>query len=212
MIANRSNNRRRPGARRHAGARRGRGRGLGLVELLLALSISASVLVAVAYAVDVSFRAYSVNQEQNTLMQRARITMHRLLTQIRVTAEHQPVNAGPLADFKAGKVAIDNGIRLLDEDGRETSYKYDPFSKEIGCVDADGNEFVAVRGVEAFEVKFEPMKSETSLRAGGAYDLLMRATIKLTVRNADQSSDVDEKAAPQTVSLTASVVPRCNVW
>ena len=193
----------RPNARR---------RGLGLVELLLALSISASVLVAVAYAVDVSFRAYSINQEQNTLMQRARITMHRLLTQIRVTAEHQPVNAGPLNDFKAGKVAIDNGIRLLDEAGRETCYKYDPMAKELSCVDADGNEFVAVRGVVAFEVKFEPMKSQTSLRAGGAYDLLMRATIKLTVAAAENASDISEKAAPQTVSLTASVVPRCNVW
>ena len=187
-------------------------KGLGLVELLLALSISASVLVAVAYAVDVSFRAYSVNQEQNTLMQRARITMHRLLTQIRTTAEHQPYNAAAVADFKAGKIATDSGIRLLDEAGRETSYKYDAAAKEIACVDADGNEFVAVRGVEFFQVKFEPMKSETSLRAGGTYDLLMRATIKITVRNADKESDVNESVAPQTVSLTASVVPRCNVW
>jgi hypothetical protein len=183
------------------------------VELLLALSISASVLVAVAYAVDVSFKSYSINQEQTSLMQRARITVHRISTQIRTTKFHQPVNPTPVADFKAGRIATDTGIRILDDSGLETSYKYDPAAKVINCVDFDGNEFVAVRGVEAFSVKFEPMKSAESLRSGGVYDLLMRATISVTVRDSERGMDVSKQAAAtQIVTLTASVVPRCNVW
>ena len=194
-------------------AARHRAAGVGLVELLLALSISASVLVAVAYAVDVSFKSYSINQEQSSLMQRARITVHRISTQIRTTKFHQPVNVTPVNDFKAGKIAVDSGIRIMDDSGLETSYKYDPSAKVINCVDFDGNEFVAVRGVEAFSVKFEPMKSPESLRSGGAYDLLMRATISLTVRDTERGMDVSKSAAAtEIVSLTASVVPRCNVW
>ena len=187
-------------------------RGVGLVELLLALAISASILVAVAYAVDVSFRSYSANQEQTGLMQRARVTMHRITTQIRTTAAHQPASAAPLADFKAGKITTDNAILMSDEDGNSTSYKYDPATKTVTCVDFNGNEFVALRNVEAFQIKYEPMRSELSLRTGGAFDLLMRATVTLTIRSAGQNPDMDDKFASQTVTLNASVVPRCNVW
>ena len=191
---------------------RGRARGVGLVELLLSLAISASILVAVAYAVDVSFRTYSVNQEQTGLMQRARITMHRITTQIRTTAAHNPVSAAALADFKAGKICTDSGILLIDDDGNQTSYKYDPAAKTVTCIDINGNEFVALKGVEAFQIKFEPMKSEQSQRTGGVFDLLMRATVMLTVSSQGQNPDIDDKFASQLVTLNASVVPRCNVW
>ena len=196
----------------HRHNRRRGSRGVGLVELLLSLAISASILVAVAYAVDMSFRTYSINQEQTGLMQRARITMHRITTQIRVTAAHNPVSAAALTDFKAGKICTDTGILLADDDGNQTSYKYDPATKTVSCIDINGNEFVALKGVEAFQIKFEPMKSEQSARTGGVFDLLMRATVMLTVKSEGQNPDVDDKFASQLITLNASVVPRCNVW
>ena len=198
---------------RRGGRRDVRGaRGVSLVEVMIALAISASILLAVAYAVDVSFRSYSVNQEQTSLVQRARLAMHRITTQIRTTATHQPVTLAALNDFKLGKVVTDNQIILMDAANNPTSYKYDAPRKELICVDVDGNEFVAVRGVEAFSVKFEPMRSDLSQRTGGVYDLLMRATITMTVSTVGQNSDVDEKLAAQTLTLSSSVVPRCNVW
>jgi prepilin-type N-terminal cleavage/methylation domain-containing protein len=198
-----------PFAQRRGGRR---GRGVSLVEMMISLAISAAILVSVACAVDVSFRAYSVNQEQSTLMQRARLAMHRITTQIRMTALHQPVAATPLADFKAGKVTTDKSIILYDAANNQIAYKYNAGSKELYCVDIDGNEFVALRGVEAFSIKFEPMRSQASQRSGGVYDLLMRATITMTVKTVDSNADVDEKLAAQTITLTESVVPRCNVW
>jgi len=191
---------------------RTRAHGIGLVELLLALAISAAILVAVAYAVDISFRTYSVNQEQVTLMQRVRLCMYRVLTQIRTTEAHQPLSAAALADFKAGRIATDTGIVMMDDAGNQTMYKYDAATKTVTCMDPAGDEFIAVRGVEVFTVKFEPMRSVKSQRTGGAYDLLMRATITMTVKTTGQSSDVDEKFAEQVVTLSSSVVPRCNFW
>jgi hypothetical protein len=56
------------------------------------------------------------------------------------------------------------------------------------------------------------MKSPTAIRTGGAYDLLMRATITLTVKTTGNAGDIDEKFGGQTVTLSTSVMPRRNVW
>jgi hypothetical protein len=34
----------------------------------------------------------------------------------------------------------------------------------------------------------------------------------MTVRTSDQTSDIDEKYADQTVTLSGSVMPRRNIW
>jgi hypothetical protein len=66
--------------------------------------------------------------------------------------------------------------------------------------------------VQAFSVKFEPMQSRTSKKTGGSYDQLLRATIALTIATDVNSPDVDESVAADTVTMTASVVPRRNLW
>jgi hypothetical protein len=187
-------------------------RGVGMVEMMLSLAISASVLLSVAYAIDVSFKAHAINQEQWTLMQRNRLAMHRILSQIRVTADHQPVSLAAIADFTAGRITSDTGIVMLDEFDNLITYKYDSTNKMVSCMDAMGNEYVLVRGVENFRIKFESMRSPESIRTGGGHDLLMRATVLMTVRTSDQNADVDERAADQTVTLSSSVMPRRNIW
>lgn len=187
-------------------------RGVGMIEMMISLAIGASVLLSVAYAVDVSFKSHSINQEQWNLMQRNRLALHRILSQIRVTVDHQPISAKAVADFTAGKTTIDNGIVMLDEASNLISYKYDGTNKLLSAMDAAGNEYVLVRGVENFQIKFESMKSPEATRTGGNYDLLMRATVLMTVRTSDQSSDIDEKFADQTVTLSGSVMPRRNIW
>ena len=58
----------------------------------------------------------------------------------------------------------------------------------------------------------EPMRSALSVRTGGPYDRLMRATILVTIRTAGNAADVNEKVAAQEVTLSTSVMPRRNVW
>jgi hypothetical protein len=199
----------RPGAWRRAPQAR---RALAVVELLIALAIGSMVLVAVAYCVDSSFRAYSINQEQSDLMQRSRLAMHRIITEIRQLPTHAPVDPIAEASFDSGLVVTDKGIKMMDAKLRESSFEFDSVNGTLTAKDRQGHEYVLLRGVEKFEVKFEPMKSQKSLRSGGSYDRLLRATVLLTVRTSGNAMDVDETVGAQRVTLTSSAVPRMNVW
>jgi hypothetical protein len=200
------------GARRGARSR-GRARGLGVVELLISLAISATVLAAVAYAVDMTFRAYAINHEQSDLMQRARLAMYRITTGIRNSGEHQPISTVPLTVFKNGGLTSDIGIVMSDANGKPMGFKFDAAQSRLLAIDATGTEYTLLRGVDSFEIKFEPLMSAESKRMGGlVWDKLLRATILMTLRTTGNSADVDEKVGSQTLTLSTSVIPRRNVW
>src|SRR5678815_366852 len=97
-------------------------------------------------------------------------------------------------------------------DRRHVGCEYDPANCTLIATDKRGMEYVLLRGVEKFEIKYEPMKTQQSLRVGGPYDRLLRATIRLTVKTAGNSVDVDETVGAQRVTLSSSAVPRRNVW
>jgi len=186
-------------------------RGVALLELLISLSIGATLLLATAAAVNAAFIAYQTNQEQSSLLQRARIAMERITTVIRTTSAHNPDSLTAANLFKAGQVVTDTGIDLFDVNNVETVFRYDPADKQILAI-VGGKTYVLLNGVEAFQVKMEPMRSAESLRTGGGYDLLQRATILITVRtNADTNAAI-ETTNRQTVSLSASAMPRPNTW
>jgi len=185
--------------------------GVGLVETLIALTIAAALLTATAAAIDASFKAYEVNQEQSLLMQRARLAMHRILTQIRVTAEHGPHDSTLNGNFTAGTVITDTGIEMFDADDVLYAFHHDPDTQQL-LLQVDGTDHVLLEGVQTFEVKMEPMRSPTSIKTGGGYDLLKRATILLTVKTNDATSLGSETTGVQTVTLSSSVMPRRNVW
>lgn len=197
---------------RPARAGRRQRRAMAVVELLIALAISGMVLAAVAYSVDACFRAYSINQEQSDLMQRARTGMHRIITTIRTTNAHQPLSADALLAFKEGIVVSDSGIAMFDADDRPINFKFDAPRGQVLAVDGAGNEYVMLRGVRKFEIKFEPLRSEQSARTGGPYDKLLRATVLVTVQTTGNALDIDETVAAQTVTLSSSVMPRRNIW
>lgn len=193
-------------------ARNRQRKGLAVVELLIALAIGATMLVAVAYTVDAAFRAYSINQEQSDLMQHARLAMHRVITGIRATGAHQPINDLPLFDFKAGRVSTDVGIVMTDANGEPVGFRFDPVNRMLLGTDRTGSEYVILRGVEKFEVKFEPMQTLQSKRTGGPYDRLRRATVLLTVKTEGRTAYVDRTVAAQRVTLSSSAMPRRNIW
>jgi len=101
---------------------------------------------------------------------------------------------------------------MIDANARHVGFEYDPANGTLIATDKSGMEYVLLRGVEKFEIKYEPMKTQQSLRVGGPYDRLLRATIRLTVRTAGNAVDVDETVGAQRVTLSASAVPRRNVW
>ena len=189
-----------------------RRRAMAVIELLISLAIGSMVLVAVAYCVDSSFRAYSINQEQSDLMQRTRLAMHRILTGIRTTDAHQPYDNIAKMGFEMGMVVTDTGIRMTDANDAPMAFRYDSANGILFATDQTGVEHVLLRGVEKFEIKFEPLRSKDSARIGGVYDKLRRATVLITVRTYGNSVDVDETVGAQRVTLSSSAVPRRNVW
>jgi prepilin-type N-terminal cleavage/methylation domain-containing protein len=186
-------------------------RGATLIELLLALSIVAALLAATAAAVHAAFRAYQVNQEQSSLIQRARIAMDRLTTVIRTTKDHSPDNPGAASQFTAGRIVTDTGIALFDINNVETRFRYDALTHRILAI-VGGKTYVLLNGVDLFQVTFEPMRSAESLRTGGPYDLLQRATILITVRTNSDTNAPSETTNTMTLSLSASAMPRRNTW
>ena len=196
----------------HHRARRLRCRsGIGMVEIMISLAITATLLTATAVAINASFDAYEVNQEQATLMQRGRLSLHRLLTTIRTTREHCPADDELAADFATGKLVADAGIQMYDDDDVLHVYQYQPDTKRL-VHQASGETHVLLEGVEQFQVKFEPMRSAASVKTGGGYDLLKRATILLTIRTNDTVAHASETTGTQTLTLSSSVMPRRNIW
>jgi hypothetical protein len=181
-----------------------------MVELLIALSITASLLTATAVAVDAAFRAYHVNQEQALLTSKGRVALAVLTTQVRGTKLHAPYTPALSSSFATGATVTDTGLSMYDEDGRLLTFRHDATTKRLLLVTPTGT-YVMARGVDSFTVTLEPMRSAQSVRTGGGWDLLKRATFQITVRTADAAGP-GESVGKQALTMSASVMPRRNAW
>ena len=186
-------------------------RGVGMVELLIALSITAALLTATAVAVDAAFKGYRINEENTLLAQRARVAMNFMTTNIRTTELHAPDTAGLATQFAGGATITDTGLDMYDDAGRPLTFRYDATNKRLLAI-SNGTTYVMAQGVEQFQVKMEPMRSAGSVKTGGGWDLLKRATITLSVRTNAATILPGETTGRQVVTLTASVMPRRNAW
>ncbi|HEV8605963.1 MAG TPA: prepilin-type N-terminal cleavage/methylation domain-containing protein [Tepidisphaeraceae bacterium] len=186
-------------------------RGVGLVELLLALAISALLLTATAVAVDASFKAYSNNQEESSLLQQGRMALNRMVTSIRTSDSHAPTDTKLLSDFKNGLKTTGSAIAMFQEDGTNIIYRLDAPKQRL-IAEVNGKPYILARGVQAFQVTMEPMRSEDALRTGSSYDLLRRANILITIRTTDQTAQPSETTGKHPVTLSVSVSPRRNSW
>jgi prepilin-type N-terminal cleavage/methylation domain-containing protein len=197
-----------------------RRRGVGLVELLIALAISATLLAAVGVAVHASFKAYAVNQSQAQLLQRSRLAMNRMLTYIRSTSMHLPDDDDAQTEFEEGRVVHAGAIRMMlnasggvifRQNGNELQMI--PFTVAGGSF-IEGTPRTLLDGVGAndFDITFEPQQSAESIKTGGKYDQLKRASITLTVRPADSTRVIGEAEEGARITLSTSVMPRQNMW
>jgi Tfp pilus assembly protein PilE len=192
---------------------RRRSRGLGLVELLISLALCAALLTATGVAVDASLRSYSIQQQQASTVQKARLIMHRIQTYIRSSKEHQPATPAVLDSFAQGLVCTDTSIVMYTSDNQLLAFRHDVTNQRL-ILSHNNTDRILAEGVEQFRVTFEPMRSPTAIRTGGPYDLLLRATIVLTIRNTASGglSDVNESRDATPVTLSISVMPRRNIW
>ncbi|HMO27554.1 MAG TPA: hypothetical protein PKB10_14935, partial [Tepidisphaeraceae bacterium] len=102
-----------------------------LVELLISLAISAALLSATGIAIDASFKSYSANQITTDLTQRTRVALHRILSELRTTAEHEPLTEDQQDLFATGVEAIDSGIIMYRADGSELRFHHDPTTRQL---------------------------------------------------------------------------------
>jgi hypothetical protein len=186
--------------------------GIALFECLLAIAISAGLLTATAYALDASIKAFHINQQQSILMQNTRLAMSRMLTTVRRCKLHAPDDAAGRSDFAAGRTVTGVGITMFDLNDQQATYRYDSNLKVVNYIAADGKTYPLIRGVEAFTVTLEPMRSPAAARTGAGWDLLRRATVQLTVRTTEETSMATEGVGRITLTLSGSVMPRRNTW
>jgi len=186
-------------------------RGVTIVELLVSLAIAAMLLAATAVAVDASFKAYSVNQLTSDLQQRARVALHRMVSEIRNSTAHEPVNSAAQELFASGVEADDTGIILFRPDGSELRFFHDA-DNQLLVARLDVVDRTLLEGVTDFRVTLTPMYSYLDDNIRRRVVVLQRASLLLTVRNVRVSADVNEQTAPVSVTLSSAVMPRQNAW
>jgi prepilin-type N-terminal cleavage/methylation domain-containing protein len=194
--------------------------GVGLIEMLVALSICAALLTAVGMAVDASFKAYGINESQSQLMERARLAMNRMVTYIRSTNQHLPDNNTAQTNFESGAIVQTDSIRMMIDSTNGIIFRQSgnelvavSFSIATGTI-VEGTPRTLVEGVGAgdFLITFEPQRSAQAVKTGGKYDQLKRASITMTVRGASKTSVKGEEINNESITLSASVMPRQNMW
>ena len=183
---------------------------MGLVELMIAVSITAALLTATAVAVNAAFRAYEGNEEQAILLSKARMSLAIITTNIRGTELHAPDTLAQRTQFAAGQTITDTGLQMFDKNDQLVRFWYDAPNKRLQVTDVVGTHTLA-RGVESFSITMEPMRSANSIRTGGSWDLLKRATITLAVKTATSAAP-GESTGKQVMTLSGSVMPRKNAW
>ncbi len=185
--------------------------GLSLFEVLVALVITATLLTATAVALDASIKAYQINIQQASLIQMERVTMNRILSTIRRSKLHAPEDPTLSGQFASGQTVTGGAIVMYDTGGAETSFRYDATNQVLNLV-TNGSTHAMVVGVLDFEITMEPMRSAESVRTGGSWDLLKRATILLTVKTTNQTAFGPETPGSLKMTLSASIMPRRNTW
>jgi Tfp pilus assembly protein PilE len=185
--------------------------GLALVELLISLAITATLLTATAIALDASIQAYQINCQQATVLQMERVAMNRIISTIRRSKLHAPENASLAGQFAGGATVTGQAIVMYDSAGVLTSFRYDATNKVLNLV-TSGVTHPLMYGVEDFQITMEPMRSSASVKTGGSWDLLKRATVLMSVRSTGKTSMNTENIGSLMLSLSASVMPRRNSW
>lgn len=167
-------------------------RGLSLVEVLVAGTISAMLLIAIAAAYDAMAQSVEVNDRFNRAAQIARISVRRLVEEVR-TAE--AVQVGTTAQQSQSSIVGATNLDVIRADGKVIHYVFDSDLKQVLLRIDDAVspvEVVLARDVESasFSADIEPHP-----------DTGVRRTVRVV---AEVRLNVDG----QSLYLCGSAVPR----
>ena len=212
-----------------------RGRGFSLIEMLIALTISATLLTAALGALDAMFKGYQQTAESVSTHVISRIAINRMLNMIRTGSDFGPFPSDVL-DNTTNPLRADyfEYVSAKSASGATTEvtrveYRYPDHAALLRTWGASGNPpalHFTPTGPGALYLVVTNTTSNTStesLLLSGVnsatfelnYDVgprLVRATIDI-VATTSESADIDVKvgAAPQTIRMIASAVPRRNI-
>lgn len=189
--------------------RSARQRGLSLIEMLLALAISAMLLTATMVALDASFKAYADASEQASSQTATRMITQRLLTLIRTSTAHGPLEADGTTTPPVtitGDTVSSHYIELLDASGQVMRIEYRAASEELWLV------LTPITGVAVEQPLIGGVTSCTfqCLRRINDDGLLVlhRATIDLTVQPGEDATLTLENGNATPIRVIASTMPR----
>lgn len=194
-----------------------RRRGLSIIELLVALAITAALLTATMVAIDASFRAYAVAVETASTQTVTRMVTHRLLTLVRTSTAHGPLQPD---DDPQWPVVASGGDRdmmesqyleLLDPKGQYLRIEYRAGSQELWLlIDDNGNfafdagetEQPLIGGVTAAKFHTRRRTNSTGVL------VLERGSVDLTVAADEDNTLAIEAGDSDPIRVIASTMPR----
>ncbi len=186
-----------------------RTRGLSLVEMLIALAISAMLLTATMAALDASFKAYGSAAEQASSQAASRMIAHRLMTMVRTSTAHGPLeaDAGSTPPVTlSGKTVTSHYIELLDAQGNLTRIEFDATAQQLVVTVTPPSGIATsqpiIGGVSA--CKFHLERRE----ANDGSLILTRATMDLTVKPGEDTTLSLENGEAEPIRVIVSTMPR----
>lgn len=186
-----------------------RRRGLSVIEMLLALAISAMLLTATMVALDASFRAYADAAEQASSQAATRMVAQRLITLIRTSTAHGPLEADgttvPPVTI-SGDIVSSHYIELIDAQGRHMRIEYRTATQELWLVNIPPSgiaiEQPVLGGVTACSFQCLRRFTEDGLL------VLHRGTMNMTVQPGEDATLSLENGKAQPIRVVASTMPR----
>jgi hypothetical protein len=180
---------------------------LSLIELMVALPIAAMLLTATMVAIDASFKAYGSAAEEAGTQAAARMVSNRLLTLIRTSSAHGPLQSDAPKASLSGDTVTSSYIQFIDPQGRLMTVEYRAADEELWLVidKLDGTTPAAqplIGGVVAASFTLQRRRNESGLF------VLERATIDMRVAKDQDNTLAIESGDNTDVRVVASTMPR----
>jgi len=191
-------------------------RGLSLVELMISLAISAALLVATMVAVDISFRAYADAAQQASTQAATRMVTNRILTLIRTSTAHGPLEPDALAVPPVtlnGNVITSNFFELLAPNNDILRIEYRAADEELWLITTPAGGGADIPQPVLGGVTNAQFFASRRMNDEGLW-VLDRATMDLSVLPDDDATfsieqrNVNEQNQQTAIRMIASTSPR----
>jgi len=192
---------------------RARCRGLSLVELLISLAITSMLLTATMVAIGASFQAYAAAAETASKQTATRMVTHRLLTLMRTSTAHGPLEPSSSTDWPVTTVNGDANmleskhIELIDDAGNFVRVEYRADEQELWVITepygtSDEQAHPLLGGVT--DCKFHVRRR---IDEHGVL-VLERGSVQLQVERDEDNTLALETSSNTTIHIIASTRPR----